>query len=460
MRLFRRRGKPTWHARFYDADGNRVTRSTKCTDRGAAEKVGRRLERDAADPSNRTSQATLTQALSEFLRDARMRCEAGDIAAATLVFYERRVGHLLRMQSIDGPDGETVLPVKLARLGPRHFDWYIAQRRAEKTQSGEPISMNTIGKELVVLGSVLKLARRRQWWKGDVDALMPENFRPGYKPRERWLSKTDFVALCAELAPARAAQVAFIVATSARLSESIRARREDVTRERVFLRGTKTEKSERLVPLVAPWQVALVALALRDGDGADGLLFRPWMKIVRDLHLACGRAKIARCSPNDLRRTYAHWMKHEGVPDTLVAPAMGHTDSKMVRRVYGRLGADEVEAGLRAIIVREVPEEACTTGAPDEMDPTDTSDPSDIRTPLVLAPAAGLEPATRWLTGIGTRSETSTIHDVSARSEAAGSAGAPPALAALARAAKELGAAWDALERAATGDGEDDGAGT
>jgi len=67
----------------------------------------------------------------------------------------------------------------------------------------------------------------------------------------------------------------------------------------------------------------------------------------RDLRAACTKLKIPRCSPNDLRRTCATWLRAAGTPPHLIAPLMGHADSRMVERVYGRLEAVEQFGALR-----------------------------------------------------------------------------------------------------------------
>ena len=56
----------------------------------------------------------------------------------------------------------------------------------------------------------------------------------------------------------------------------------------------------------------------------------------RDLAEACTRAGIERCGPNDLRRTFASWEVEAGVPLFPIAQAMGHKNTRMLERVYGR----------------------------------------------------------------------------------------------------------------------------
>jgi hypothetical protein len=60
--------------------------------------------------------------------------------------------------------------------------------------------------------------------------------------------------------------------------------------------------------------------------------------------------KIKPCSPNDLRRTCATWLRQDGAPPDLIAPVMGHVDTRMVERVYGRLPLQDREQRLTATL--------------------------------------------------------------------------------------------------------------
>ena len=53
-------------------------------------------------------------------------------------------------------------------------------------------------------------------------------------------------------------------------------------------------------------------------------------------------------TPNDLRRTFATWLKQNDVDSAVVAAMMGHSSTAMVDRVYGRLD----EATYRRAIAR------------------------------------------------------------------------------------------------------------
>lgn len=336
MRLYKR-GR-VWWTWLTDEDGKQKCVSTKCHDRSAAEKVARSLERIAADPvSAAAHQTTVVDALDALVADRRERAKAGKGAEATANFYEAKAGHVARL-----------LNMSLAHLRAKDIDGYITARR------NETASDSTISKELVTLRAALKIAVRHELWSGNPAAILPIGFSPEYKPKRRFLSEAEMQKLLAQLLPDRAARVAFIVATSANWSESERARKSDVTlsdgvADLVHLRGTKRSSRDRVVPVTLPSQRFYLRFALQHADGKNGTLFAKWQNVRRDLHVACDNVepdKLPHCSPNDLRRTYAQWLRAAGITTDLIAATMGHVDSRMVERVYGKLPTDVLQARL------------------------------------------------------------------------------------------------------------------
>jgi integrase len=305
QRLFKR-GR-LWYGWFYE-QGRRVVRTTKCRDRSAAELVARQWERDAADPDHAAARtATLTGALQLLLSRDEEEVRAGRRSPDTTAFHRSKAGHLVRVFEV-GKDGAQV-PFPLAALRANDVDRYISVRR------GEQVADTTIAKELVVLRKSLRLAIRAGAWRGRVEEVIPVAFSPGYEPRKRALPAGELAKLLGELLPDRAARVAFIVATSACWRETELARREDVGEGlvTVLLRGTKRKTRFRTVPIVSPAQRSLLAHALEHAGGPEGALFTAWRNVRRDLAEGCERAGIERCSPNDLRRTFASWQVEAGV---------------------------------------------------------------------------------------------------------------------------------------------------
>jgi integrase len=359
----------TWHCSYFGTNGERVRRSTRCTDRKAAEARARQWERDAADPESAARRdATLDDALKLLLRQREEQARAGRRSTDTAVFYRKKSGHLVRVFETEVAGSRKAFP--LVRLTPREVDRYVSQRRAEGA------SESTIHKELVTLRAALKLARRAGIWVGDPAALIPVAFAPDYKPRTRFLTRDELARLLAEVSPDRAARVAFMVATSSEWSATTRARHADVATDltSVRIRGTKRSMRDRVVPIATKAQQELLKYALAHAAGEEGLLFVPWNNnVVRDLHAACRRAGIPPCSPNDLRRTFATWLRAAGAPTDLIAPVMGHADTRMVERVYGRLSPSD----LRRRIMMSVSDPAVTPVCQTPWTPSDFSDGSD-----------------------------------------------------------------------------------
>jgi integrase len=354
-RLYKR-GNIWWG--WYYHHGKRTCRSTRCRDKRAAEAIVREWERVAADPDYAAAHSTtLGEALGRFLIDRKNKGRA----EATISCYRSKAGHLFRLFGIE---------TTLAAVNACRVDEYVA------TRTEEGASRHTIYKELGTLRGTLKVAKRRGEFSGDIQAVMLDGFSTGYKPRERKLTTEEADRLLAELPSHRAAHVAFMIATGARWSESVRAMRGDIDWDRglVRLRGTKTSAAKRAVP-IAGFSCELLRFVERHAAGDNGKLFQRWTNRHRALKTAHARAEVragamqldsthkefdalaaseksvllkqSEISPNDLRRTYATWLGELGIEPHLVAPALGHRDSRMVERVYGRLAPEVLAASFR-----------------------------------------------------------------------------------------------------------------
>jgi integrase len=326
-------------------------------------------ERAAADPDHAAANAaTLADALKHFLKD---RANKGR-AEGTLKCYRVKAGHLLRVLR-----GDT----RLSQIDARAVDLYV------ETRLEEGAARHTVQKELVTLRGTLKVAKRRGEYRRDITGVMPDGFSAGYKPKSRFLPGSEAQRLLAELGPDRAARVAFILATGARWRESERAMRADIDWQRgtVRLHGTKTATAERVVPIVGASNDLLVHVE-RYAEGTEGRLF--------DAQSAISAAHaFAPVSPNDLRRTYATWLHQHGTEPHLIGAALGHGDSRMVERVYGRMPVESLGRALAervgdcSAFVATPRKTLRSVGAVDGLDRQDSSEK--------LVPRDGIEPPTR-----------------------------------------------------------------
>ncbi len=315
--LYRRGDSPYWWTTYYQGSDRRRV-STKCTDRQAAIAAARELQRNSASPGRIHAGETVADALTDFLE------APGAWAPRTAEVYGQRAVNVARLLG----------PVRLADLGPEHIAGYICQRGAGK---------QTLQLELTVLRMALRLAARRGREVLPWDALkMPI---PGkVEPKTRWLTPAEVQALCDALLTSRAQWVQVAVWTGARKSEvnSLDWADVDLIKETLHIRGTKTERSDRNIPLPAAmldW--------LRSRQIKAGPLVRPWgSNMTTTLRRGCDRAKIAHCTPHDFRRTFASRLKQLGVDSMVVARLLGHTSSRLVDSTYGHLDLATMRAAM------------------------------------------------------------------------------------------------------------------
>lgn len=332
--LFKKPGSSRWWCRVPNPNGGKHLRiSTGHQDRKAALVRWRELCRESVRPADQAKdEASLRDALDRRLEERR---SAGR-AEGTLDSLKKKGRQIVRLFGRDTP---------LSALSARAVDEYVTTRLREGAKR------TTISKELSALRGTLKLARRQGYAAPLLEDVMPLDFSPRYKPKERALSEPEIEKLLAALAPKRAAIVAFILATGATYPSEVKnLRRSDIDKEKwmVRLRGTKRETRDRRVPVVSfarRWLESALPYAP----------FESWSNVRRDLHLACEEAGIAACSPNDLRRSIATLMRARGVEPSLIGAYLGHGDSRMAERVYGRLAPDQLQHLLETRIAGASP---------------------------------------------------------------------------------------------------------
>lgn len=333
MPKHKRPDSPYFYGHVYGPTGATEVRSLRVEDPKAADAILREWERELADPAYAASKASsLERAIKDFLDFYESEARVGKKAKDTSAYYAKKLGTVAR---ILGPGASLHMTAT-----PGSVDSYIKARREEK--AGE----HTIKKELDAWKAVLRRAKRMGQWPGDLGAVFPR-FESTYEPRDRTLSEDEVYALLA-LAPSddTAAQIAFAVATSAELGCIKRAQREDVVEDYVLLRGTKRKLRWRTVPVVTPWQKGLLDFALRNARGEAPFLFASTEGLRNELRRRTAAFGVAGASPNDLRRTFAVFMREAGFPLELIAPLMGHANTRMLEAVYGRLTPEQLRGRL------------------------------------------------------------------------------------------------------------------
>lgn len=319
-----------WWGWVYDQAGKRVPFSTQCTSYRAARAALARKERETqtADPPGTLLPAhSLSEALDYLLDKGCLDC-----SPETVDMYRSKALHLRKHLGAHDVKDITADDIRA----------YISIR-----QQQDQVSSVTVHKELVTLRRALTLARERKLLDVEPAAVMPA-FKVKYQPRTRYLTEKEFELLVDQLPEKRVLWVLIAVLAAGRSSEVERLSWTDVdfNAKTITLPGTKTEKSRRTIPLSSA--LASVLIKHRKNEGA---VVEQWLNVRRDLADACDRAHIARVSPNDLRRTFASWLKQRGEDSWVVAQMMGHTTSRMVELVYGRLNKDTFRRAIDTLDV-------------------------------------------------------------------------------------------------------------
>jgi site-specific recombinase XerD len=343
MRLYRRRksnGEWVWWASWSGGEGRTIRRSTRCTTKPAAEIVVARWERELADPVYAAAQsATFGVESGRFLKACEGAVERKKMAPETLGMYRQKAGTLVRILEANGP-------LRLALIDASTFQSFLDARRAQFFEDRKrPITESNLYKEWVTYHQILKGAWRGQRFSRDPRSLKPEHFGVEYKPRDTFLTEAEADALLEELKGDRRRTVAFVLGTGARRREWERAQPGDLKADEVHLRGTKTEKSDRTIPILRPTE--------KWAQTAEGPFPLPsWPNARRDIHAACDRAKVPRVTWNDLRRTFASKLALAGIQSDVGRRMMGHGSEVMWNLVYARAST----AGLREMAERQLRE--------------------------------------------------------------------------------------------------------
>lgn len=176
-------------------------------------------------------------------------------------------------------------------------------------------------------------------------------------PKERFLTRQEQLQLLAATPPERRDYVVMYLHLGLSRSELYKITPDDCnwSRREVRVRGTKVKTDEnggrdRLIPMSA--EVYDILWARRECEP----MFAYWRNYDRDLRQYAARAgfgpvtvfkyrgrniPMAPLSLNDLRRTFATQLAAAGVPILHLMHLMGHKSTKMLEKVYARVGQGE-----------------------------------------------------------------------------------------------------------------------
>ena len=161
-------------------------------------------------------------------------------------------------------------------------------------------------------------------------------------PRTRHLARDEANALISAIEPFEArAMHALMCGTGMELCATVRLRHCDVldrTDRMLHARGTKREHRDRELWVKEPWCWDIFAEWLCQNPGTpDAPVFRlGYEALTEALHRAIAVRGITDYRTHDWRHTFAVQARRDGWPDHLIASQLGHKNSAMIDRVYGR----------------------------------------------------------------------------------------------------------------------------
>ena len=329
-KLFHDPKSDRWYVEF-QVNGRRVRKSTKQKDKAKAHEVAKRLA--LADATYHAANATTLDAAARYFVAALTNAKR---SPETQRFYSPKLAHLGRVIGAD---------TALTKITAATADDYI------ETRLSEGASRHTVAKELGALRGILKLARRRGEFDRDPAQVLPVSFASGYEPRKRRITIQEAWSLIHELPDAAARYVALVCGTTARDAAARRAKGSDRTPEGIIVRDLKTALATRTVPVVSLTR-PFVDFAFR-GLGPNDRVFSVGGTPHEALNRATKRLGWSHLSPNDLRRSVAHWLLEAGVRRDLVSAFLGHASTRMLDAVYGRLDTGEIGRAIQAVFQAE-----------------------------------------------------------------------------------------------------------
>lgn len=164
--------------------------------------------------------------------------------------------------------------------------------------------------------------------------------------RMTWLEREDAKRLVLAVPLPYRAAIALMAATGMELQAVERVARRDVDLDAgtVRARGGKNFWRDRVVRGTEPWAWEIFAGYAKDFL-PDALLFGD---VSRDTirshhHRAAKILNLPKTTLHDWRHSYAVWSLKDGLSPTVVARQLGHKDTTLLARVYGRYVPDESE---------------------------------------------------------------------------------------------------------------------
>lgn len=221
----------------------------------------------------------------------------------------------------------------LTAITPEDIEAYRAQR---KKWNGQPVRLQTINNDHIILKHCLNVARRKRLLTTNPATLVP--IPCANNERDRVLTVVEWEQLYEEAAPHLKPILLTAYHLGQRLGEILNLTwdRVDLHRGIITLRGvdTKTNKP-RQVPMTPPVKVTMIELSkVRDIAHKHVFVYQrnPVREVKTAFKTACKKAGIADLRFHDLRHCAATNLRRAGVDTTTAMQIIGHKSPLMWKR--------------------------------------------------------------------------------------------------------------------------------
>jgi integrase len=214
------------------------------------------------------------------------------------------------------------------------------------------MSVSAYNKCVDVLRAIFEIARDEGVvYKNPASSLSKRGTR---RKRLDLPSSDQFQAIVSSISTTRARRskdsadmVRFLAYSGARLREATALRWGDLDlgRNRLTIAGTKTESSNRTIPIFPPLAALLSEMRTRRGVESDSAPILRVQDCLGSLKSACRRVGIKALTHHDLRHLFATSCIESGVDIPTVSRWLGHSDGgNLAMKTYGHLRQEHSDA--------------------------------------------------------------------------------------------------------------------
>ncbi|HEX4823248.1 MAG TPA: site-specific integrase [Candidatus Polarisedimenticolaceae bacterium] len=371
-RTLKRTGITVYDIDFRDQDGDRVREAAGTTMTQAksllTKRKGQVLDGTYRNPKKEARKAeeakgpTFAEFADRFIREY--------ASARRSDYYEQRLRPAIEpapgvKEKRAGPLRRELGARYMREFRPADFDAFRLER-SNASYQGRQLSASTVRKDLTLLSTMFKLAKR--WGVIDTNPAADVEKPKEPEPQGRPLSTEEWGKVAAQLTPTLRALSLFALAAGARLQEAVRLRWSDVDTRGGFIyfsaeskmaRSKRVKLGEAAKAVLADMERVRKEVARATSSVPEFVFVYPnggtlhskreRNRVSQRWRDAAETAGMPWASFKSLRTTAASWAEEEGIPVGETKALLGHADVRTTQRFYVRSDADRTANVVSAL---------------------------------------------------------------------------------------------------------------